>query len=228
MHRHRIDAATFYCTPATGPHGFHTLGRVVESSLRSYNNLLERLHASYFFYLFPRPGKFIPVGNYLPSAVLIGASITLGGFDCPDPLQGLIYLLPGYALALLCWVTQMPVLALLAFPWVFVMVSDKHTSKCRSTRSLVRLLYGALVPTLAMVNFPQAILLAWIVLVVQSVFKSRMHLIVGVLLGLGIDTWRVHGRLQEAQAEWTLGNVTYPAAYAVLIPLFSAAWCFSV
>ncbi|KIR98712.1 hypothetical protein L804_04296 [Cryptococcus deuterogattii 2001/935-1] len=86
--RYRIDSLTIYCTPATGPHGFHTLGRTLESTLRSFNNLLERLHASYFFYLLPFPDHFIPVGNYLPAAVLLGASLTVGGLDCPAPEEG--------------------------------------------------------------------------------------------------------------------------------------------
>ena len=32
----------------------HTIGRVVEGVFRSLNNLLERLHQSFFFYLLPR------------------------------------------------------------------------------------------------------------------------------------------------------------------------------
>jgi glycosylphosphatidylinositol transamidase len=98
--RHRIDAVTLYCTPATGPHGFYTLGRTLESTMRSFNNLLERLYASYF-YLLSAPDHFIPVGHYLPAAVLLGASITLGGFDCPRPFLGVLWLLPATAMALL-------------------------------------------------------------------------------------------------------------------------------
>ena len=43
------------------------------------NNLLERLHASFFFYILTTPGTFLKIGHYLPSAVLIGASLMFGG-----------------------------------------------------------------------------------------------------------------------------------------------------
>ena len=43
------------------------------------NNLLERLHASFFFYLLTGPATFIPIGKYLPSAVLVGIGMELNG-----------------------------------------------------------------------------------------------------------------------------------------------------
>lgn len=75
--RYRIDAITVFASPALGPHGFHSLGRLIESSLRAVNNLLERLHASLFFYLYLRPGRTHKVGSYLPAAVLIGAGLSI-------------------------------------------------------------------------------------------------------------------------------------------------------
>lgn len=174
----------------------------------------------------PRPGKFIPVGHYLPSAVLLGASITLGGFDCPDLLQGVLYLLPGYALALLCWVTQMPALLALAFPWVYIMLTDRHKEKRRSARSLMRLLYGALIPTLAMVNFPQAVLLALFVLAADVGLLLLIFAFGSVPLAVGGHYIGLHKLLAAGQAEWALGNVTYPATYAVIIPLIAALWSF--
>lgn len=53
--------------------------RIVESTLRTTNNLLERLHASFFFYLLPTPSAFMKIGFYLPSVVLIGTSMIFGG-----------------------------------------------------------------------------------------------------------------------------------------------------
>ncbi|KAI9609679.1 hypothetical protein KEM48_002851 [Puccinia striiformis f. sp. tritici PST-130] len=38
-----IDAISLFAHPADGPHGFQTLSTIIESSLRSLNNLLERL-----------------------------------------------------------------------------------------------------------------------------------------------------------------------------------------
>lgn len=77
--KYRIDAITLFASPAEGPHGFHAFGRTLEASMRSLNNLLERLHASYFFYILPSPDTFLPVGQYLPAIIMIGIGITVGG-----------------------------------------------------------------------------------------------------------------------------------------------------
>lgn len=69
--RYHVDAVTIRVVPATGPFGFFHIGRIVEGSLRSYNNLLERLHHSQFFYLLLSGYRFVPFGVYLPSALLI-------------------------------------------------------------------------------------------------------------------------------------------------------------
>jgi len=53
--------------------------RVVESTLRTMNNLLERLHASFFFYVLTGPGTFLKIGQYLPSAVIVSVAMMLGG-----------------------------------------------------------------------------------------------------------------------------------------------------
>ncbi|KAL4247302.1 GPI transamidase component Gaa1 [Abortiporus biennis] len=79
MHKFRIDAITIFAIPATGPHGFHALGRIIESTLRTMNNLLERLHASFFFYLLVGPGKFMKIGMYLPSVVIISVAMMFAG-----------------------------------------------------------------------------------------------------------------------------------------------------
>lgn len=53
--------------------------RVVESTLRTMNNLLERLHASFFFYIMTTPTSFLKIGMYLPSAVIIGVALMFSG-----------------------------------------------------------------------------------------------------------------------------------------------------
>ncbi len=205
---HRIDSLTLYCTPASGPHGFHTLGRTLESSLRSLNNLLERLHASYFFYLLPRPGKFIPVGHYLPAAVLLGASISIAGFDCPAPLEGAIWMLPAFLLSGLAWVVQSPLVSLLAFG-----LPRPKADERKSLGALTHLLYGAYVPTLAMVNFPQAVLLAGI----SFAYLGPTRWVRLAMLGLhpsflpGV----------QLRGEWeTVGNLAWPGVFAIWVPLW--------
>nr|XP_018917594.1 PREDICTED: glycosylphosphatidylinositol anchor attachment 1 protein [Bemisia tabaci]XP_018917595.1 PREDICTED: glycosylphosphatidylinositol anchor attachment 1 protein [Bemisia tabaci] len=51
---------------------FHQLGRVVEGIFRSLNNLLERFHQSYFFYLLPASDRYVSIGNYMIS---LGVSV---------------------------------------------------------------------------------------------------------------------------------------------------------
>ena len=42
---------------------FYQVGRIVESIVRSLNNLLERFHQSYFFYLLPSTDTYISIGE---------------------------------------------------------------------------------------------------------------------------------------------------------------------
>lgn len=79
--RYGIDAIGIFGVPAQGPHGFYAMGMTTESIFRSLNNLLERMHASTFFYLLPAPGRVIALANYLPAPILIGASLTIGAME---------------------------------------------------------------------------------------------------------------------------------------------------
>ena len=53
------------------------MGRTVESIFRSLNNLLEHFHQSFFFYLLMRSNRFVSIGTYLPSAMLIAGNFTI-------------------------------------------------------------------------------------------------------------------------------------------------------
>ncbi|PYH91528.1 rhomboid protein 2 [Aspergillus ellipticus CBS 707.79] len=53
------------------------LGRTVEGLCRSLNNLLEHLHQSFFFYLLMQTNRFVSIGTYLPSAMLIAGNFTI-------------------------------------------------------------------------------------------------------------------------------------------------------
>ncbi|KAK0483742.1 Gaa1-like protein [Armillaria novae-zelandiae] len=81
FHQFRIDALTIFALPATGPHGFHAIGRIIESTLRTTNNLLERLHASFFFYIMTDPDHFLKIGLYLPSVILISVAMMFTGLS---------------------------------------------------------------------------------------------------------------------------------------------------
>jgi len=45
------------------------------------NNLLERLHASFFFYIMTGPQRFLKIGFYLPSAILISVAMMFHGLS---------------------------------------------------------------------------------------------------------------------------------------------------
>lgn len=148
------------------------------------------------------------MGHYLPSAIVLGTSITIGGFDIPDPLSGVLYLIPAFGIGALGWSVQTPLVSLLAF--------SLHRPKGKSRQSLlaiVHLLYGALIPTLAMVNFPQSILLATITIAYLVPYRPlRLGL-------LGLHPALIPG-LKE---EWGLGNVVWPGVFAVWVPLWVVA-----
>lgn len=55
--------------------------RSVESTLRTMNNLLERLHASFFFYIMTGPERFLKIGYFLPSAILISVAMMFHGLS---------------------------------------------------------------------------------------------------------------------------------------------------
>lgn len=73
---YHVDAITLQ-TVGDGWHDEMSLGRVVESTFRSLNNLLEHLHQSFFFYLLMQANRFVSIGTYLPSAMLVAVNFTI-------------------------------------------------------------------------------------------------------------------------------------------------------
>ena len=71
-----VDAVTIQ-TVGDGWHDEMSLGMVIESGTRSINNLLEKLHQSFFFYLLLAPERFVSIGTYLPSAMLVAGSLSI-------------------------------------------------------------------------------------------------------------------------------------------------------
>ncbi|KAL8915552.1 MAG: hypothetical protein Q9171_000117 [Xanthocarpia ochracea] len=73
---YHVDAITLQ---AVG-HGWQdemAMGRCVESTFRSLNNLLEHFHQSFFFYLLMQANRFVSIGTYLPSAMLVAVNFTI-------------------------------------------------------------------------------------------------------------------------------------------------------
>ncbi|XP_075877615.1 GPI-anchor transamidase component GPAA1 isoform X1 [Nelusetta ayraudi] len=81
--RYHIEAATLkgvnsfrqYKTDAT------TIGRLLEGMYRKLNNLLERLHQSYFFYLMPSLSHFVSIGYYMPAFGLLAVILLLRAME---------------------------------------------------------------------------------------------------------------------------------------------------
>ncbi|XP_008289359.1 glycosylphosphatidylinositol anchor attachment 1 protein isoform X2 [Stegastes partitus] len=81
--RYHIEAATIkginsfrqYKTDTT------TIGRLLEGMYRKLNNLLERLHQSYFFYLMPSLSHFVSIGYYMPAFGLLAVILLLRALD---------------------------------------------------------------------------------------------------------------------------------------------------
>lgn len=73
---YHVDAITLQ-TIGDGWQDEMSLGRALEGIFRSLNNLLEHLHQSFFFYLLTHVNRFISIGTYLPSAMLIAGSFTV-------------------------------------------------------------------------------------------------------------------------------------------------------
>ncbi|GFG36725.1 hypothetical protein Cfor_00879 [Coptotermes formosanus] len=59
---------------------YFQMGRVLEGLFRSLNNLLERFHQSYFFYLLPATDRFISIGMYMPPLGLLCGALIIKAF----------------------------------------------------------------------------------------------------------------------------------------------------
>lgn len=73
---YHVDAITLQAV-GEGWHDEMAMGRTVESIFRSLNNLLEHFHQSFFFYLLMQANRFVSIGTYLPSAMLIATNFTI-------------------------------------------------------------------------------------------------------------------------------------------------------
>ncbi|XP_046821279.1 glycosylphosphatidylinositol anchor attachment 1 protein [Vespa crabro] len=94
FHRFGIEAVTlegFERTGKASEANFYQVGRVVESMVRSLNNLLERFHQSYFFYLLPSTDRYVSISLYMRPLVLIVASLFIKAFSIWQKLQAPVF-----------------------------------------------------------------------------------------------------------------------------------------
>lgn len=78
----QIQAITIKAQGTEGSPDVTQFARIVDSTLRSVNNLLEKFHQSFFFYLMLSPSYFVSIGTYLPSACLIAGSFAFSSLGC--------------------------------------------------------------------------------------------------------------------------------------------------
>lgn len=77
----RIQAVTLKAAGENGHSDITTFGRVPEAVTRSVNNLLEKFHQSFFFYVLLAPKLFVSIATYLPAAVLISVAFAAMAID---------------------------------------------------------------------------------------------------------------------------------------------------
>ncbi|KAI9590272.1 glycosylphosphatidylinositol anchor attachment 1 protein isoform X1 [Glossina fuscipes] len=75
FHRHRIEALTLEGVRrhTNGAHSYNGLAllKTIEGISRSLNNLLEKFHQSYFFYILIHNDRFVSIGDYMPCMILL-------------------------------------------------------------------------------------------------------------------------------------------------------------
>ncbi|XP_050545919.1 glycosylphosphatidylinositol anchor attachment 1 protein [Daktulosphaira vitifoliae] len=84
FHRFGIEAITLEGHEKNGRGVYISvlqIGRIVEGMFRSLNNLLERFHQSFFFYLLPSTDRYVSIGFYMPCLVLLVGALFLKAFS---------------------------------------------------------------------------------------------------------------------------------------------------
>ncbi|KAI9257622.1 Gaa1-like protein [Sporodiniella umbellata] len=79
--KYRIDAITIHgisgTTNLNNLYGHGRIGRLVESSFRSLNNLLEHFHQSFFFYMLSSPYHYVSISQYMPPVILFACAFII-------------------------------------------------------------------------------------------------------------------------------------------------------
>lgn len=87
FHRYGIEALTIECVKKESSSSNQNLQqkilallKIVEGISRSLNNLLERFHQSFFFYVIISSERFVSIGDYMPSIGLMAGSLLIKSF----------------------------------------------------------------------------------------------------------------------------------------------------
>ncbi|XP_035895459.1 glycosylphosphatidylinositol anchor attachment 1 protein [Anopheles stephensi] len=84
FHKYGIEALTLEAVKREkAQQQFQEIGsmlRIIEGISRSLNNLLERFHQSFFFYLLVSNDRFVSIGDYIPSLALMAGALLIKAF----------------------------------------------------------------------------------------------------------------------------------------------------
>ena len=87
---YHIDALSIKCQPQPQiepsrrrvPNmGYANMAKTIEGTVRSINNLLERFHQSFFYYVMPSTNNYISIGLYIPALALCLLSSAVKALD---------------------------------------------------------------------------------------------------------------------------------------------------
>jgi len=143
----RIEALTIRGIGRNGKHDFGMVGYLLEGVSRSVNNLLERFHQSFFYYLLPRSDRYMSNGDYfIPLVMLILIPVAFGvkfwfteTTTAPDFAHLPAYLLISSILALLSHLDIK--LSLLAIPAPYLYRHLQKLSRADISHTSVKGLY---------------------------------------------------------------------------------------
>ncbi|XP_049603949.1 glycosylphosphatidylinositol anchor attachment 1 protein isoform X1 [Syngnathus scovelli] len=81
--RYNVEAATIKGINSYRQYktSVNSVGRLLEAMYRKLNNLLERLHQAYFFYLLPSLSHFVPISYYMTAFGLVAITLPLRALD---------------------------------------------------------------------------------------------------------------------------------------------------
>ncbi|KAK9477115.1 Gaa1-like protein [Lipomyces japonicus] len=155
-------------------------GRITEASIRSINNLLEHLHQSFFFYLLLTTRRFVSIGTYLPSAMLVGASFTVKGISqwlissaetntaSLNHVQQAFHAFAVFAITIACctivfaaaaWAPSQYYSVIFVAIFLVILPLSRPASSASKLRALANVYAGLFLTTLATLNFSLALLL---------------------------------------------------------------------
>ncbi|SCU90337.1 LADA_0F03378g1_1 [Lachancea dasiensis] len=206
---YRIQSIVLRARGSGGPFDITTFGRVPEAMFRSVNNLLEKFHQSFFFYLLLAPQNFVSIASYLPAAVAFSAAFIMAGLDhffkgsksitsgtarSSDTLQTvtrfIACLMTSYAVSQVLLQRNNPhalisVSVLTSMAPLYPSINSNSIAQAHQLKSISFLYLSVVLTSLLVVNFALAFgigLLAFPMIKIQNTTNSRLRIKNSLLL----------------------------------------------